>query len=65
MQHTYIAASYAYLGDMVNAEKHTGEVLVASPDYTINTHMATQYFKEPADRDHHMEGLIKARLPLD
>jgi adenylate cyclase len=63
-QRAYVAASFAYLGDKANAEKHAGKILAASSNFTIKTHMTTQYFKEQADQDHHVDGLTKAGLPL-
>jgi len=39
------------------------EILTADPAYTAGTHLAMQYYREAADREHHRAALVRAGLP--
>ncbi len=61
--HAFMAANYAYLGDMVAAKGYANEVMRLNPDFTITSYMDTLHYKHDADADHHREALVKAGLP--
>ena len=33
------------------------------PDFTVNDHVATQHYKQPADHDHYQAALLQTGLP--
>jgi adenylate cyclase len=61
--HAFLAAAYAQLGDDGVARSHAGNVLKLAPGFTIAQYMATMHYKQAADRQHHMDALLKAGLP--
>ncbi len=61
--HAEIAACHAYLGSDESAGLHAGEVLTLKPDFTVSGHVDGLPFKQPADRAHYRDGLLKAGLP--
>ncbi|MGH7090555.1 MAG: adenylate/guanylate cyclase domain-containing protein [Stellaceae bacterium] len=63
MHFAFLAASYAQTGDGASAALEAERVLGAAPDFSVEKHMATQHYKEAADREHHRAALLKAGLP--
>ncbi len=61
--HSFLAASYAQLGDDATAKAHTEAVLKQKPGFTVSGYLATLHYNRESDRDHHREGLLKAGLP--
>ena len=62
-QCAFLAACHAQLGDQPAAALQAQEVLKQSPAFTVKNFLATQPYKEEADRDHHRDALLKAGLP--
>ena len=63
MHHAFLAACYAYLDNETRVAAHRREALKHAPDFTVDAHMATQYYLKDDDRKHHRDGLLKAELP--
>jgi adenylate cyclase len=61
--HAFLAAASAQLGNAVAARAHADEVLAREPHFAIPTYLASQHYRQQADRDHLAEGLAKAGLP--
>ncbi len=61
--HAYLAAAYAYLGRDQEAQAEVVEVLRKRPDFSIRAYAKQEPYKNPADRDHLLEGMRKAGLP--
>ena len=61
--HVYLAASYAQLGQMEEAEAEAAKALQKNPKYTISNALARLPLVNPADREHYREGMLKAGLP--
>ena len=61
--HSFLAASYAQLGDGAAAKANTEAVLKQEPGFTVSGYLATLHYNRESDRDHHREGLLKAGLP--
>ena len=61
--YAYLAACYAYLGEMDKARTAAATVLQMQPDFTIRMLMLQEPFKNSADSEHEAEGLRKAGLP--
>jgi adenylate cyclase len=61
--HAFLAAAYAQLGDDGAARSHAANVLKLAPGFTVAQYMATMHYKQAADRQHHMDALLKAGLP--
>jgi adenylate cyclase len=61
--HTWLAASYAQLGQLDYARAEAAEVLRIDPNYTIHGTAPTSPFKHPEDAEHYFDGLRKAGLP--
>jgi len=61
--HAYFAVAYAYLGRDEEARAEVAEVLRKKPDFSIRAYAKLEVYKNPADRDHLLEGMRKAGLP--
>jgi TolB-like protein/Tfp pilus assembly protein PilF len=61
--HAYLAAAYAYLGRRGEAQAEAAEVLRKRPDFSIRAYAKQEPYKNPADRDHLLEGMRIAGLP--
>jgi TolB-like protein len=59
----YLAACYAHLGMIEEAQGHAAEVLRLKPDFSVTDIERTEPFKNPADIQHLENGLRKAGLP--
>jgi TolB-like protein len=53
----YIAASYAYLGDMAEAERHRQMSLAICPIMTTSAIASREPYRQPEDRDHLTHGM--------
>ena len=58
-----LAASLAQLGRMDEARAEAQAFLIDSPGFTIGEWAATQSFRHADDREHFVEGYVKAGLP--
>jgi adenylate cyclase len=58
-----LAASYAQLDRMEEAQAAAAKVLKLEPGFSTETFRRTMPFKNPADVDHYLDGLRKAGLP--
>lgn len=58
-----LAASYAYLGLMEEAQEQARLLLIAHPDFTVEGWRSTQPFINPAGTERLLGGLRKAGLP--
>jgi adenylate cyclase len=61
--HAFLAAIFAQMGNSVAAAAHAAEVVKLEPAFTVATYLATQHYKQEADRSRHEAGLLKAGLP--
>jgi len=62
--HVLLAATYAQMGKLEEAQAAAAEVIVSSPKYTIGgIARPTASFKDPKDDEHYFDGLRKAGLP--
>jgi adenylate cyclase len=59
----YLAASYAQLGRLPEAQATVKRVLALDPNATVAKWGAQQPYKNPADLEHYKDGLRKAGLP--
>jgi adenylate cyclase len=64
LQHAFLAACHAELGNEAAARGHVAEVLKREPAFCIENYLKTQHYKREEDREHHRRALIKAGLPL-
>ena len=62
--HTLFAAIYARMGELVAAKAHVAEALTRNPDLTLKTCAANIHYKNAQDRDHHLQALEMAGIPL-
>jgi adenylate cyclase len=60
VQHAFVAASYAWLGDKTAAAAHFARIHVLNPEFDVEAYLATLHYKEESDLQHHREGLLKA-----
>jgi len=60
--HAYLAAAYAYLGRDEEARAEVAEVLRKKPDFSIRVYAKQEVYKNPADRDHPLEGMNRAGI---
>jgi tetratricopeptide (TPR) repeat protein len=58
-----LAASLAQLGQLDEARLEARRFLEINPGFQASAWAATQPFKDKADRDHFVDGYIKAGLP--
>jgi TolB-like protein/tetratricopeptide (TPR) repeat protein len=61
--HAYLAACYAFLEQLSEAQNHARDVMRLLPSFVSSRFTAKQEFKRPEDRQHLHEGLRKAGLP--
>jgi adenylate cyclase len=61
--HSFLAATYAQLGDIERARAEAAEVLRIDPRWTIEGARMRLTFKRPEDAEHCFDGLRKAGLP--
>jgi adenylate cyclase len=61
--HAFLAATFAQMGNDVAASAHAERVLKLDPGFSVAAHLATQHYKQEADRQRHEAGLLKAGLP--
>ena len=63
MQHAYMAACYATLGNVAEAESETALVLKSKPEFSIEAALARAPYALESDREHPRETMLKAGLP--
>ncbi len=61
--HQLLAATYAHLGRIDDAEWEAEEVLTLLPDFTISAERARAPYKRQVDLELYLDGLRKASLP--
>jgi adenylate cyclase len=61
--HLNLAAAYALVGRIEDAEWEAEEVLSLQPDFTLADNLRTTPYKNPADLERWIAGLRKAGLP--
>jgi len=59
----WLAACRASMEDAPGAAALVREILAADPSFTAGAHLAMQYYREAADREHHHAALVRAGLP--
>ena len=59
----FLAASYAQLGRLPEAQAAVKRVLALDPSATVAKWAAQEPYKNPADLEHYKDGLRKAGLP--
>jgi len=62
--HAFLAATFAQMGNVVAAAAHASEVLKRTPEFSVETYLATQHYRRGIDRQRHEAGLLKAGLPV-
>jgi adenylate cyclase len=62
-QRAFLAASAAQLGESAAAAAHAREVLAQAPAFTASNFVQGLHYKLASDREHCLEGLVKAGLP--
>jgi adenylate cyclase len=62
--HAFLAAIFAQMGNTVAAAAHAAEVVKLEPTFSVASYLATQHYKQEADRERHEAGLLKAGLPV-
>jgi len=62
--HAFLAATFAQMGNPVAAAAHAAEVVKLEPTFSVAAYLATQHYKQDADRARHEAGLLKAGLPV-
>ena len=60
--HVWLAAAYAQSGNIDDAEWEVDQIHTLNPDFSLERMQQTFPFKEPADREHFLDGLRKAGL---
>jgi TolB-like protein/Flp pilus assembly protein TadD len=61
--HAYLAACYARLGRAAEARAAAAEVLRLDPQFTVRRYGEIEWFKNPADHEHLLDGMRMAGLP--
>ena len=61
--HAFLAATFASMGNAVAAAAHAAEVLKRDPKFSVSLYLATQHYRNDADRRRHEAGLLGAGLP--
>ncbi len=61
--HQFLAATYAHLGRIEDAEWEAEELLTLLPDFTLSAERARAPYKRQEDLDLYIDGLRKAGLP--
>jgi adenylate cyclase len=60
LQHALIAACYGWLNDGIAASAHLEKAKALSPDFGIDTFLATLHYAQDSDLQHLRDGLVKA-----
>ena len=63
LQHTFVAASYGWLGDATAATAHVARIKELTPNFTMREFLDTMHYADEDDLNHFREGLLKAGLP--
>ena len=61
--HVWLAAAYAQAGNAQEAEWETIAVLAANPGFSVDRMRNTFPFQDQEDREHFIDGLVKAGFP--
>ena len=61
--HIVLAATYAQLGRTEEGQQHVEAVLRSRPDFSCAKHKSRLLYTREEDRDHIIDGLLKAGLP--
>jgi TolB-like protein/Flp pilus assembly protein TadD len=61
--HAYLAACHAQLGHAAEARAAAAEVLRLDPRFTVRRYGEIEWFKNPADHEHLLDGMRMAGLP--
>ncbi|MCG8542652.1 MAG: adenylate/guanylate cyclase domain-containing protein [Alphaproteobacteria bacterium] len=61
--HLSLAAAYAQMGRMEDAQRQAEEVLKIDPNFSVRSHVNFWPYKYRPDADHWLDGLRKAGLP--
>ena len=61
--HRLLAAAYAQMGRMDNAQRHAQEALRIDPAFSLQAWAKRSPFKNKSDLDHNLDGMRKAGLP--
>ncbi|BCH22507.1 guanylyl cyclase [Mesorhizobium sp. L-8-10] len=62
MQHAFVAAAYAWLGDRTAAAAHLALIEAQEPGFGLEQVLATLHYAREADRLHLSDGLVKAGM---
>ncbi len=65
IHHTFLAASYGWLGDKTAAAAHTARIRALEPEFDIEAFLGTLHYANEADLQHFLEGWSKAGAPED
>lgn len=57
MQHAFVAAAYAWLGDATAAQAHAARIRALDPAFSVADFMGTLHYARAEDADHLLEGL--------
>ncbi|MCZ6772753.1 MAG: adenylate/guanylate cyclase domain-containing protein [Proteobacteria bacterium] len=60
IHHTFLAASYGWLGDKTAAAAHTARIRALEPEFDIEAFLGTLHYANEADLQHFLEGWSKA-----
>jgi hypothetical protein len=58
-----LAAALAQLGQLDEAQEVARQFMEIAPKFTVSGWAQMQPFRDPKDRDHFVEGYLKAGLP--
>ena len=61
--HVWLASAYARLGQLEEARAEATEVLRINPGFTIQQWKCFNFYKNPKDAEHRIDGMRKAGLP--
>jgi adenylate cyclase len=61
--HLWLACAYAQLGQLEEARAEASEVLRINPGFTIEQWKRFNFYKNPKDAEHRIDGMRKAGLP--
>ncbi|MDA0230136.1 MAG: adenylate/guanylate cyclase domain-containing protein [Proteobacteria bacterium] len=64
MQRAYMAACYAALGNVAEAEAEIALVLKSNPEFSVEAALARAPYELESDREHQRETMLKAGLPV-
>jgi adenylate cyclase len=60
LQHAFVAATYAQLGDKMAAAAHIAQAKKMNPDFSIDAFLDQMHYGREEDANHLREGLEKA-----